>query len=131
MPKAIFVIERSSSAVFKIQDGGLYDEINNEEYDYEESTAFDNDGFSEIPHELYVQYIRDHLKMEANKKFQAALNAFADVAITLNEAWSAVDALNIVHTPTHAKYPFHKDFSELTLDILTWQEQGAKFFNNK
>lgn len=122
-----FIIQRSTSEIFRIEGETLIDEVINEEYEYKTSVAWENPDFSEIPKSLYMSYFHDKTKAKAKADAQTAMDAFADAAIALNETWNTLDELRI-QAPLEANYPFAKDFGEVMLNILSWQETATKWF---
>ena len=74
---------------------------------------------------MYTECLKDWYEKgrtpDTNKdKIDRALDNFKDAFVELNRVWDLEGNDKIIFD---ANYPFHKDFQELTNDILDWTNE--------
>lgn len=115
-----FLIERKANYVYKLERGMLIDEIEMEAFPYDESHAYQNKGYSEIPKSLYDEYVNDIRTEKQLKEIKQEIIKFSGIAKQMNKLWEELsqEANDILAT----EYPFDRGFDEIADAIQFWKE---------
>lgn len=114
-----YVIHRKSKRVYCINDGVVIDEIDGEEFDYNDSDVKHNQKqYSEISQQTYAEFVTDLHDERNMREIHHNMTLLKKCVINISEFWSL---LSIEHSDELSnEYPFKKSFDEICDEIVSW-----------
>lgn len=114
-----YVIHRKSKFVYCINDGVVINEIDGEEYDYNDSDVKNNQReYSEISQRTYADFVTDLHDERNMREIQYNMNELKKSVINISEFWSMLSLDN--SDKLSEEYPFKKSFDEICDEIVSW-----------
>lgn len=114
-----YVIHRKSKMVYCVNNGVVIDEIDCQEFDYDDSDMKINPNqYSEISQKTYAEFVSDLHDERNMREIQYNMNDLKKSVINISEMWSmlSLDNSDILSE----EYPFDESFDEVCDKIVSW-----------
>jgi uncharacterized UPF0160 family protein len=114
-----YVIHRKSKMVYCVNNGVVIDEIDCQEFDYDDSDMKINPNqYSEISQKTYAEFVSDLHDERNMREIQYNMNELKKSVINISEMWSMLSLDN--SDKLSEEYPFDESFDEVCDKIVSW-----------